>query len=221
MLLEEKSLKSTINPENPKLITYYAVLVPKNRNVSKTRTILVRGQRDRIDKVIGENSEDFEAHVSYSANSINLIINAQARFAQLMDDYLATYNEPIIERNRVLTNAINEFNRLARIHNRKHPDDQCKLRSIKDEKEPLLCKKDIPIMFGRTFITYETNKHICYKDVINCIETMRLDTQRSPADSFDEAESEAINAINHVKISIGSVSEAINKLPNHISSKEE
>ncbi len=220
IMLEEKSLKSTIDPENPNLVTHYCVLVPKNRNATKTRTILVRGQMSRIDKVIEEKSDDFEAHVSYSANSINLIINAQAKYDQMVTDYITTHNEPIIERNNTLAEAINEFNRLARIHNRKHPKDQRTLRSIKEEKEPLLCKKDIPIMFGRTYITYEQNRFFKYEQVVNCIETMKLETQRSPAESFDEAEQASLEAIASSKTIIDSVSGMIGKLPKRISSKE-
>ncbi len=220
LMLEAKSLKSTIDPENPNLVTHYCVLVPKNRNATKTRTILVRGQMSRIDKVIEEHSENFEAHVSYSANSINLIINAQAKYDQMVTDYITTHNEPIIERNNALAEAINEFNRLARIHNRKHPKDQRTLRSIKEEKEPLLCKKDIPIMFGRTYITYEQNRFFKYEQVVNCIETMKLETQRSPAESFDEAEKASLEVIASTKTIIDSVSGMIGKLPKRISSKE-
>ncbi len=220
LMLEEKSLKSTIDPENPNLVTHYCVLVPKNRNATKTRTIIVRGQMARIDKVIEEHSEDFEAHVSYSANSINLIINAQAKYDQMVTDYITTHNEPIIERNNALAEAINEFNRLARIHNRKHPNNQRTLRSIKEEKEPLLCKKDIPIIFGRTYITYEQNRFFKYEQVVNCIETMKLETQRSPAESFDEAEQASLEAIASVKTIIDSASDMIGKLPKRSSSKE-
>ncbi len=224
LMLEEKSLKSTIDPEKPELITHYAVLVPKNRNYSKHITMLVRAQMKQINKVIGENSEDYDAHIFYSANSINLIINAQAKYDQMIEDYITIHNEPIIERNRVLAIAIDDFNRNARSHNRKLPSDSkdlIKLRSIKDEKEKLMCKKDIPIKFGRTKIIYEQNTHFTYEQVVNCIETMRLETQRSPAESFDETEQASIKAINDSKNVITSSSTMISKLPKRVSSKEE
>ncbi len=224
LMLEEKSLKSTIDPKKPELITHYAVLVPKNRNYSKHITMLVRAQMKQINKVIGENSEDYDAHIFYSANSINLIINAQAKYDQMIEDYITIHNEPIIERNRVLAIAIDDFNRNARSHNRKLPSDSkdlIKLRSIKDEKEKLMCKKDIPIKFGRTKIIYEQNTHFTYEQVVNCIETMRLETQRSPAESFDETEQASIKAINDSKNVIASSSTMISKLPKRVSSKEE
>ena len=216
LMLEEKSRMSTINPTNPKLITHYAVLVPKNLNMNKTRTILVRGQMSRINTVIAENDDEYTPYVSYSANSINLIINAQARFEEMRAEYITSYNEPIIERNQLLALAIVDHNKEVEKHNRKYPKDKRPLRYLSKEKEVELCIKDIPIKFGRTFISYESNKHICYKDVVNCIETMRFDTQRSPADSFDEAENEALEAIDNVKTSIEMASETISKLPNHI-----
>lgn len=173
MMLEEKSLMKEATVD-PKLITYYVVLVPKQVNTSKTRTIMVRGQMSRLDKVIEENSDDFIPYVSHSTHNVDLFINAQARFHQMVSDYIAIYNEPINERNQQLALTISDFNKLARMHNKEFPDEQLDLRSFNKEKEPLLCKKDIPITFGRTFIEYHSNEHFTYEQVISCIETIQL-----------------------------------------------
>ena len=75
-------------------------------------------------------------------------------------------------------------------------------------------------MFGRTYITYEQNRFFKYEQVVNCIETMKLETQRSPAESFDEAEKASLEVIASTKTIIDSVSGMIGKLPKRISSKE-
>jgi hypothetical protein len=49
---------------------------------------------------------------------------------------------------------------------------------------------------------------------------MKLETQRSPAESFDEAEQASLEAIASVKTIIDSTSDMIGKLPKRSSSKE-
>ncbi len=173
LMLEERSLAVTMSSD-PKLITHYAILVPKNIEATKTRTMLVRGQMSRISDVINENEDEYTSYTLYSANNVNLFINAQARYQQMLSEYIIAYNEPINERNKQLALEINEHNNLARNHNKTSLDDQMSMRFFNKEKESLLCKKDIPINFGRTFITYEPNPHFTYEQVINCIETIRL-----------------------------------------------
>ena len=60
-------------------------------------------------------------------------------------------------------------------------------RIYNEEKKPLLRIKEIPIDFGTTFISYTKNKHIRYKELINCIKEVNELTQKSPVGSDNES----------------------------------
>lgn len=100
------------------------------------------------------------------AKRINVVINKYYDTHKLIID--ATYN--------------------ARKHNKVKGATQKELRVYIEEKKPLLRISDIPIKFGTTFITYKKNKHIRYKEVIQCIKDVNERTQMSPAASDDGSE---------------------------------
>jgi hypothetical protein len=182
--LVEKSYKSTIDPENPNLITHFAALMP---NEKYGRTILVRGQRARIDKVFAQYSESHKPVIdtAYNANSINLAINSQKRFHALRKQYIDEYNLPIIAFNQKLKSEIDLYNKQLKRQNK--TEGTChQLRSYLLEKKALLTIKDIPITFGTTFIAYKKNPHISYRRVLQTIVDVNEETQRSPADSHTE-----------------------------------
>ena len=159
--LVDKSYKSTMNPANPNQITNFAVLMPNKKN---GRTILVRGQ---------------------VKHAINLIINAKQAYEDYRDNYIDRYNAPIIQYNDNLRAEINEYNKQSAIQNKIKGATFRGRRSYYDERMPLLTTDDIPIKFGTTFITYKKNKHIRYKEVIQCIKDVNELTQKSPAASDD------------------------------------
>ena len=80
---------------------------------------------------------------------------------------------------------INEYNKQSAIQNKIKGATFRGRRSYYDERMPLLTTDDIPIKFGTTFITYKKNKHIRYKEVIQCIKDVNELTQKSPAASDD------------------------------------
>lgn len=185
--LVDKSYKSTMNPANPDQVTHFAVLMPNKKN---GRTILVRGQAKRINVVINKYYDTHKLIIdaTYNANAINLVINAQKEYIDYRDSYIARYNVPIIQHNDKLKAEIANYNKEARKHNKVKGATQKELRVYIEEKKPLLRISDIPIKFGTTFITYKKNKHIRYKEVIQCIKDVNERTQMSPAASDDGSE---------------------------------
>lgn len=185
--LVDKSYKSTMNPANPDQVTHFAVLMPNKKN---GRTILVRGQAKRINVVINKYYDTHKLIIdaTYNANAINLVINAQKEYIDYRDSYIARYNVPIIQYNDKLKVEIASYNKEARKHNKVKGATQKELRVYIEEKKPLLRISDIPIKFGTTFITYKKNKHIRYKEVIQCIKDVNERTQMSPAASDDGSE---------------------------------
>ncbi len=185
--LVDKSYKSTMNPANPDQVTHFAVLMPNKKN---GRTILVRGQAKRINVVINKYYDTHKLIIdaTYNANAINLVINAQKEYIDYRDSYIARYNVPIIQYNDKLKVEIASYNKEARKHNKVKGATQKELRVYIEEKKPLLRIGDIPIKFGTTFITYKKNKHIRYKEVIQCIKDVNERTQMSPAASDDGSE---------------------------------
>jgi hypothetical protein len=179
--LVDKSYKSTMNPDNPEQVTNFTVLKPKNIT---DRTILVRGQFKHVNAVIKSKSETHKAIIKskYNANAVNLAINAQQEYITRRNDYVEDFNEKVGERNKVLYNEILEYNRVVRRENKAN-NSNINLRVYQEEKRPLLRKKDIPITFGTTFITYEANEHISYDSVIQCIIDVNIETQKSPVSS--------------------------------------
>ena len=182
--LVDKSYKSTMNPANPNQITNFAVLMPNKKN---GRTILVRGQVKHVNRMINKYSETHKLIIDsiYNANAINLVINAKQAYEDYRDNYIDRYNAPIIQYNDNLRAEINEYNKQSAIQNKIKGATFRGRRSYYDERMPLLTIDDIPIKFGTTFITYKKNKHIRYKEVIQCIKDVNELTQKSPAASDD------------------------------------
>lgn len=182
--LVDKSYKSTMNPANPNQITNFAVLMPNKKN---GRTILVRGQVKHVNRMINKYSETHKLIIdsTYNANAINLVINAKQAYEDYRDNYIDRYNTPIIQYNDNLRAEINEYNKQSAIQNKIKGATFRGRRSYYDERMPLLTTDDIPIKFGTTFITYKKNKHIRYKEVIQCIKDVNELTQKSPAASDD------------------------------------
>lgn len=182
--LVDKSYKSTMNPANPNQITNFAVLMPNKKN---GRTILVRGQVKHVNRMINKYSETHKLIIdsTYNANAINLVINAKQAYEDYRDNYIDRYNAPIIQYNDNLRAEINEYNKQSAIQNKIKGATFRGRRSYYDERMPLLTTDDIPIKFGTTFITYKKNKHIRYKEVIQCIKDVNELTQKSPAASDD------------------------------------
>ena len=182
--LVDKSYKSTMNPANPNQITNFAVLMPNKKN---GRTILVRGQVKHVNRMINKYSETHKLIIdsTYNANAINLVINAKQAYEDYRDNYIDRYNAPIIQYNDNLRAEINEYNKQSAIQNKIKGATFRGRRSYYDERMPLLTIDDIPIKFGTTFITYKKNKHIRYKEVIQCIKDVNELTQKSPAASDD------------------------------------
>lgn len=182
--LVDKSYKSTMNPANPNQITNFAVLMPNKKN---GRTILVRGQVKHVNRMINKYSETHKLIIdsTYNANAINLVINAKQAYEDYRDNYIDRYNTPIIQYNDNLRAEINEYNKQSAIQNKIKGATFRGRRSYYDERMPLLTIDDIPIKFGTTFITYKKNKHIRYKEVIQCIKDVNELTQKSPAASDD------------------------------------
>ena len=182
--LVDKSYKSTMNPANPNQITNFAVLMPNKKN---GRTILVRGQVKHVNRMINKYSETHKLIIDsiYNANAINLVINAKQAYEDYRDNYIDRYNTPIIQYNDNLRAEINEYNKQSAIQNKIKGATFRGRRSYYDERMPLLTTDDIPIKFGTTFITYKKNKHIRYKEVIQCIKDVNELTQKSPAASDD------------------------------------
>ena len=177
--LTEKSYKSTMNPSNPDQVTHFAVLMP---NKIYGRTILVRGQLKRVNTVVNKNSETHKLVIqtSYNANAINLVINVKEHYEDYRNTYIARYNIPIILHNDKLKVEIAKYNKEIKKTNKPS-------RIYNEEKKPLLRIKDIPIDFGTTFISYTKNKHIRYKELINCIKEVNQLTQKSPVGSDNES----------------------------------
>jgi hypothetical protein len=185
--LVDKSYKSTINPDNPEQVTHFAVLMPNKKN---GRTILVRGQAKRVNSVIDKYYDSHKLIIdsTYNANAINLVINAQKEYNDYRDSYIARYNIPIIQYNDKLKAEITKYNKDVLKHNKIEGSTQKVLRVFSEEKMKLLRISDIPIKFGTTFITYKKNKHIRYKEIIQCIKDVNDRTQKSPAVSDDYSE---------------------------------
>ena len=189
--LVDKSYKSTMNPSNPDQVTHFAVLMP---NKIYGRTILVRGQLKRVNAVVNKNSETHKLVIqtSYNANAINLVINVKEYYEDYRNTYIARYNIPIILHNDKLKVEISKYNKEIKKTN-KPP------RIYSEEKKPLLRINDnsthsgtgffetFPIKFGTTFISYTKNKHIKYKELINCIKEVNELTQKSPVGSDNES----------------------------------
>lgn len=181
--LVRKSYHSTIDPANPAKITHIAVLAPDTDGHVGT-TILVRGQRMQITKKI---DEYYDTHTSiidttYNANDINLIENAKQRFSQLVREYVAKYNIPIIAFNEKLKEEIAEYNKEAKKFNKTKPKHLMIERQYSLEKKPRLTIADIPISFKNTLISYRANRHIAYDTVIQTIIDMNTQTQMSPVE---------------------------------------
>ena len=183
----DKSYKSTINPANPDQVTHFGVMMPNKKN---GKTILIRGQAKHLNKMINKYRETHKLIIesTYNANAINLVINAQQEYLEYRDSYIARYNVPIIQSNDQLKVEIADYNKEARKHNKVKGAIQKVLRVYSEEKQRLLRISDIPIKFGTTFIMYKKNKHIRYKEVIQCIKDVNERTQTSPAASDDGSE---------------------------------
>jgi hypothetical protein len=93
--LNIKSEHSTIDPTDEQLVTKFAVLYPRNEEQDQLMFRIIRGQQKQVEKVTNEfeNSHHLKHGSIYIANSINLMINAKARYNSFKDDYIVKYNE--------------------------------------------------------------------------------------------------------------------------------
>ncbi len=136
--LVDKSYKSTINPEDPKLITHFGAFKPIDPD--DTKTILTRGQLKRVNAVkkMYADTHTMIINTTFNANTINLIINAKQHYVRERNQYIDQYNSDIREYNDQLKNEIKSYNK----KNKQTP------RIYDDEKRPKLQVKDIPITFN-------------------------------------------------------------------------
>ncbi|KAG2971060.1 hypothetical protein PC121_g23930 [Phytophthora cactorum] len=178
-MLVEKSLTSTMNPEDPDLVHHYAIIArPIQINKSQGHRLeLICAQNKNVDRSIKAKLADPDHEWSvltdkkYNASPIDLRNNSK---------------------NRNLKEEIAEHNRDVRAWNKAHKTESKRpLRKFSTEKIPSPEKfkwSGIGMKWNARNATFVENDLITLDQLLDIVHKTNTDTQRSPYNSEDEAD---------------------------------
>ncbi len=184
-MLKEKSIQSTMNPPNEKLVHNYVcmghdfVAEDGKKGVSLYH---IAGQNDYVRTAMRKKYDDEEHQwkeviaMNYSANPIDLRNNIKVELGKYKAAVVKEVNEARVREasihNERLKKEINAFNKL-------NPDNK---RMFRNEKK--VAKKispaDIPIRATKLTSTYIENEFISYDQYLDVIRGVDIKTKKSP-----------------------------------------
>jgi hypothetical protein len=183
--LVEKSLTSTMNPSDENDHHCFGVVVRTTGDGIELK--YVTGQKKYVTSRIKKlRTLGYETAISpfYNANGIDLRQNISSEFIKRRRELLRSINEKIAADDQLFNDALlDEIRQYNTIHSGSR-------RTFADEKQSTLFvrARDIPVTFDRLSVTYVTNPHMSYEDVISIITDVNNATQESPlpSDASDE-----------------------------------
>ncbi|KAG6941973.1 hypothetical protein JG687_00019411 [Phytophthora cactorum] len=203
-MLVEKSLTSTMNPEDPDLVHHYAIIArPIQINKSQGHRLeLICAQNKNVDRSIKAKLADPDHEWSvltdkkYNASPIDLRNNSKVRVCARLDQLEADENArrvmDVNAKNRNLKEEIAEHNRDVRAWNKAHKTESKRpLRKFSTEKIPSPEKfkwSGIGMKWNARNATFVENDLITLDQLLDIVHKTNTDTQRSPYNSEDEAD---------------------------------
>ena len=187
-MLQEKSVVSTMNPNNPKLHHNFVCMGYKftDEDQQQGRKLsFIAGQEVNVRKAMRKKFDD-EGHdwtvqvgMHYNANPIDLRNNIQSRISKYLKEVIAYVN---LKRSTNTDRQNARLKKEIKAYNKLNPD---KKRSFTKEKKSYvkLERRDIPISCNRTSASYIDNDYVSYDDLIEVIRGVNTETQKSPYQS--------------------------------------
>jgi KilA-N domain/Protein of unknown function (DUF3627) len=187
-MLKEKSIHSTMDPKNNKLVHNYVCLGYDftDENGKKGRSLYhIAGQDVNVRKAMRKKYED-ESHqwkeviaMHYSANPIDLRNNIKSRIGDYKAEVVKKVNdararEVMIYNNR-LKEEIKAFNKLNPTNKRMFSNEKHVVKKIS--------VSDIPIRASKLTSAYIENEFVSYDEYLDVVRGVDIETKKSPYQS--------------------------------------
>jgi KilA-N domain/Protein of unknown function (DUF3627) len=187
-MLKEKSIHSTMDPKNNKLVHNYVCLGYDftDENGKKGRSLYhIAGQDVNVRKAMRKKYED-ESHqwkeviaMHYSANPIDLRNNIKSRIGDYKSEVVKKVNdararEVMIYNNR-LKEEIKAFNKLNPTNKRMFSNEKHVVKKIS--------VSDIPIRASKLTSAYIENEFVSYDEYLDVVRGVDIETKKSPYQS--------------------------------------